>query len=130
MAKGKTKPPEVKAAVMASLLAGQGVCEVAKEYKLPQRTVSNWKKQIPANKLAEVGSKKEEDFSDLLATYLKEILTTLAVQVRHFRTPEYLKENDAADLGTQHGILCDKAFRILEAAERANEGTRPSTEAV
>lgn len=35
---------EVKAAAMASLLEGQSVSAVAKEYEIPKGTVSNWKR--------------------------------------------------------------------------------------
>jgi transposase-like protein len=34
---------EIKAAVMAALLTGQSVSEVAKEYKIPEGTIYSWK---------------------------------------------------------------------------------------
>ena len=39
----KHHEPEIRAAVMAALLAGQGVSAVARKYRLPESTVSRWK---------------------------------------------------------------------------------------
>jgi hypothetical protein len=98
-------------------MAGQGVLEVAKEYKIPKQTVSAWAQTLDSG---QIGTKKAEDFSALMSTYLQETLTTLAVQQRHFRDPKWLGQQPASDLAVLHGVSADKAVRILEAAERAN----------
>ena len=117
--RGKAHSDEVKARVMAALLQGQGATEIAKQYELNEATVRNWKRSLEPARLTEVNEKKKDEFSELVATYLREVLVTLSVQVRHARDPEWLKGQDAAGLGVFHGILTDKAIRILEAAERA-----------
>ena len=43
MATRKVHDPEVRGQVMAALLTGQGVGQVAERYKLPKSTVSRWK---------------------------------------------------------------------------------------
>ena len=59
---------------MAALLTGQGVCEVAAQLKVSEATVSRIKARIPPDQLKELERKKGEDFTDLLADYLREPL--------------------------------------------------------
>lgn len=115
----KEHPPEVRAQAMAALLAGQGVNEVAEEYKLPPSTVSRWK----AKAREEAG--RSDDVGELLLAYLTENLRTLRAQVETFREPEWLRAQEADAAAVLHGVLCDKSIRLLEALE--GSGVRPST---
>ncbi|HEY3281410.1 MAG TPA: hypothetical protein VGN26_03985 [Armatimonadota bacterium] len=112
--------PEVKAAVMAALMAGQGICEVAKRYGIDKSTCSRWRAEQP-EALQHVATQKAERADELLFTYLEETLTTLAVQARHFRDPAWLKEQHASELAILHGVQTDKAIRLLEALQRGAE---------
>lgn len=103
--------PEVKAAVMAALLTGQGVSQVAEEYDLPTSTVSRWK----AKAREEAG--RTDDVGALLLDYLTENLRTLRAQVETFRDPAWLREQPADASAVLHGVLADKAVRLLEALE-------------
>lgn len=103
--------PETKAAVMAALLAGQGTCEVARAYDIPESTVSRWK----AKAREEAG--RSNDVGELLLGYLEENLRTLRAQVVAFRNEEWLAKQGASEVGVLHGILTDKAVRLLEALE-------------
>ena len=105
----KHHDPEVRAAAMAALLAGQGVSMVAKEYQLPESTVSRWKRE------ARKDAGLSDDIGELLLGYLRENLQSLQAQVVAFRDPAWLKEQPAGELGVLHGILCDKSIRLLEA---------------
>jgi len=107
----KHHPPEVKAAAMAALLAGQGTAEVARAYKLPESTVSRWK----AKARKEAG--RSDDVGALLLDYLTENLETLRSQARTFRDEAWLKKQSAADAAVLHGVMTDKAVRLLEALE-------------
>jgi transposase-like protein len=117
MARGKAHSDEVRARVIAALLAGQGVNEIAETYSLPKATVSRIKATLPSGQLEQVGTKKKEQIGDLLVNYLTESLTTLSIQQKHFRDKAWLKEQSAAELGTLHGICTDKAIRLLEALD-------------
>ena len=123
--RGKPHDPEIKAAVMAALLAGQGVSEIAKEFGLDEATVRNWKRKLP--EFNEVNGKNAVDFDQLLCDYLQENLITLAAQSRFFRDFDWLKKQSASDLAVLHGVAADKAIRILAAFERGN--TSDSTDA-
>jgi transposase-like protein len=119
MARGKAHSDEVRAQVMAALLAGQGVNEVAQTYNLPKQTVSRMKAGLSDADLGQVGTKKSERIEALLYDYLTANLSTLRKQTEVAGDTEYLKKQPASELATLHGVMADKAIRILEAAERA-----------
>ena len=114
--------PEVRAAVMAALLAGQGVNETARQYKLLPSTVSRWRAKIPgATAKLEEHAETPHEFDELLANYLRETLQTLAVQVQFFRDTAWLAKQGASEVAILHGVITDKAIRLLEAAQAAGE---------
>lgn len=120
--RGKQYSDDTKAGVMAALLAGQGVDEVAKQYRISPRTASRWKAAIDGE-LAKLGAQKRDLIGELLSEYLKEVLITLTAQQRHFRDVKWLVKQNAADLAVLHGVSADKAFRLLEAIERTQAMT-------
>ncbi len=63
--------PEVKAEVLAALMAGQRVMEVAEQYKIPNQTVSMWREELDSG---EIRAKRLEAFGNLLGDYLQETL--------------------------------------------------------
>lgn len=112
--------PETKAAVMAALLAGQSVSEVAREYKIPRGTVKSWKsRQDNGESVAVVATQKREEIGDLLLAYLRTSLKTLTIQVEHFGDKSWLTTQDASSLAILHGVQTDKAVRLLEALAAA-----------
>ena len=111
-----------KAAAMAALLAGQAIPEVARAYSLPLDTVKSWRQRMrkgakagapdaPTNK-AEVG--------ELLLGYLHTNLATLKAQAEVFADPTWLRKQDAGELAVLHGVMTDKAIRLLESLGGAN----------
>lgn len=104
---------------MASLLAGQGVGEIAAEYKLPESTVREWRSSLTPEQIAEVRAKKGEQIESLLFGYLTQILTTLEAQAKVASEREYIFKQPADSLAVLHGVMADKGIRLLEAAERA-----------
>jgi hypothetical protein len=129
MARGKQTTAELRAAVIAALLAGQGVTEVASRFKLDKSVVSRIKATIPPDQLQQLATKKGEEFGELLADYLRETIITLREQAKYFRTKEWLKLQSASEAAVLHGVCADKALRLLEAIERANEISQEAAEA-
>jgi transposase-like protein len=117
--RGKKHSDEVRAQVMAALLAGQGVKEVATSYNLDISVVSRWRSAIPNDQLQLVATKKGERIETLLFEYLTETLTTLKEQTILVREREYVTKQPAGELAVLHGVMADKAIRLLEAAHRA-----------
>jgi transposase-like protein len=108
--------PETKAAVMASLLTGQAISEVAEEYKIPEGTVKSWKSRGFEQKdtVAAVATQKKDIIGSLIVEYVMTALQTLRAQAEMFANEQYLKKQPASELAVLHGVLADKTIRILE----------------
>jgi transposase-like protein len=120
VARGKAHGVELRAAVLTSLLSGSSVQETARVNKLSERTVRLWWTQAGLNPNAgaigkEVALETKADLGELVSEYLSETLTTLSVQSRHFRDRAWLAEQRAGELAILHGVLNDKAVRIIAA---------------
>lgn len=107
-----------KAAVLAALLAGQSIGSIAREYKIPKSTISGWKNE-PAQ-VRESRTQKNE-IGGLILEYLKANLTALKVQTIMFSDQAWLAKQNAADVAVLHGVMTDKAIRIIEAMSKAND---------
>jgi transposase-like protein len=110
MPRGKAHPPEVKAAVLAALMSGQGISKIAEDMDIPSRTVEEWAKD---SEFAEVRGKK--DISELTYGYLDALLSCLTKQATHASAENYVSKQSASDLAVLHGVMADKAFRLLSA---------------
>lgn len=127
--RGKSHDPETKAAVMAALLAGQGVTEVATAYKLDPSVVSRWRKQIPAEKLQELATEKGLALDDLILDYLQKNFAALGAMAAVASDESYLRKYPPQQLAVLHGVFADKAFRLLEAAAGAGQADEGDAEA-
>ena len=106
---------------MAALLAGQGIQEVAKQYKIPEGTIKAWRARAKdASQVAAVAAGKKEEIGELLLEYLRTNLRTLKAQTVVFSDPLWLAKQDAGEVAVLHGVMTDKAIRLLEALSRAD----------
>lgn len=116
--------PEIRAAALAALLAGQSVSQVAKEYRIPKGTVSNWKNRR-ASEVPNDGTQKaqpteqSESVGDLLVKLLRANLDGLIAAAAVMQDAEWLRKQGATELGTFLGITHDKTVRMLEAMDRS-----------
>src|SRR5690606_28397597 len=101
---------------MAALLAGQSVSEVARTYRVSRSTIATWRAAAGIGSTP-IDQEKRADLGDLIADYLREILITLRLQAQQFRDTEWLKKQPASEAAVLHGVLTDKAIRILEALD-------------
>lgn len=114
--RGVPHSDETRAAALAALLAGQSVNEVARQYRLSNATVIAWREAAGLHSTP-VEPQKREDISELVATFLRETLTTVSVLAVQFRDPTWLKQQNAADAAVLFGVISDKGFRLLEAID-------------
>ena len=121
--RGKRHSDEVRAQVMAALLAGQSVNEVATEYNIPDSTVSDLRK-IVEQEFGDLRTKKGEKLENLLFQYLNSNLAALDSQARVVSEREYIIKQPADCLAVLHGVMADKSIRLLEAIERARVGAK------
>ncbi len=107
---------EKKAAAMAALLEGQAINKVAADFQLPAGTVKAWRHRMKgAATETKVATEKREEIGTLLVDYLHANLKTLRAQQLVFSDAVWLKTQDAGDLAVLHGVMTDKAIRLLEA---------------
>ena len=106
---------ETRAQVMAALMAGQSIGQVSREYKIPKSTVSRWKNDpVPTD-----GTQKR-DIGELILKYLQANLEALYSQAKVFTDEKWLKKQEASQLAVLHGVMTDKAIRIIEAMDASS----------
>ena len=110
---------ETKAAVVAALLQGQSISSVAKEYQIPKGTVSGWKRGKGIGGRARA-TQKSEHIGNLVIEYLSTNLETLKAQAEAFNNKDWLEKQTASDAAVLHGVMTDKAVRLLEALSNAS----------
>jgi len=130
--RGKKHSDDVRARVIAALLAGCGVVEIARELNIPHQSVSNYKKEIPKDKLGELRQKKGERLDDLVYDYLVQNLETLRAQSKAVSDESYINQQPAGEMATLHGVIADKTIRLLEVttSHTPNQQLNPAPESV
>lgn len=116
-----------RAAVLASLLTGESVSAVARAHGVGKATVSRWRDEAGFVPDAErSGTEKKglllapserRDLGERVGDYLDDILVTLRAQAIHGRDPVWLQAQGADALAIFHGVLADKAIRLLGALQ-------------
>lgn len=101
---------------MAALLTGQSVGTLAAEYQIPAATIRSWKAR--GSGVAGVDHEKKAEIGDLLMAYLRANLAALETQAAVFADPAWLKKQPASEAAVLHGVMADKAVRLLEAFGR------------
>lgn len=109
---------ETRAAVMVALLTGQSVSSIAKQYNIPKGTVSNWKRSAGGTVKR---TQKTERIGELLIGYLQSNLEALSAQAEQFKNHDWLRKQTASDAAVLHGVMTDKAIRLLEALSKSSE---------
>ncbi len=109
----------IKAQAMAALLAGASYTQVAQQFGVPTGTLKSWKRRDVAglDEPDASGATTKRRIGQLLLGYLEDNLTTLQAQAVVFRDEEWLKKQPAGEAAVLHGVLADKAIRLLEALE-------------
>jgi transposase-like protein len=104
--------PEERAAAMAAILTGSSLGEVAKQFGIPKSTVALWRSE---QSVQQVSVPKKETIAEQLYGFLQESIITLQTQMIFFRREDWLERQSAADVAILHGVLSDKATRMLTA---------------
>ena len=110
---------------MAALLTGQSAATVARTYNIPKGTVDGWKNGQKNTPLVTLPSTKKQEIGDLLLEYIRLSLQSLQAQVQHFGNAAWLNSQPAGELAILHGVLMDKAIRLLEAIANARTDDQP-----
>lgn len=117
---GSKHSDEVKAAVIAAFLAGSSISQVVSEYNVPKSTAVRWRKEA-----LNLSDEQAEDIGDLLLRYLSTNLETLRSQAETFRNERWLLTQSASDVAVLHGVMADKAIRLMEAMSKHGAAPEP-----
>lgn len=118
--KRKNYPATVIAQAIALLMSGETVQQVADKLNIPKQTISDWKQRIPQDS-GQIRTKKEV-IADLVGQNIEAILRANLAQLVAATDEAYLRRQPAGELAILYGTICDKGFRFLDAAARAERG--------
>lgn len=118
MTRGTPHPAELRAQVVAAVLAGTSIARAAAQFKLSKQTVSRWAAEHPAGTVVgTVGTEKRNDLQDLIARYLEAGFHAMIAQAEVLGDHEYCRTQSANDLAIAHGVLGDKLAGVAATAQ-------------
>jgi transposase-like protein len=109
---------EIKAQVMAALLAGQSISATADKFKIPKGTVSGWARRAGQginSELATVATQKRERIGHLIIDNLEAEMEATKAMTNVFKDEQWLRKQEASQLAVLYGVIKDKTHRVLEA---------------
>ncbi len=123
MTQRTTIPDDVKAAALADLVF-MSYSAVAAKYRLNPKTVSVWKsRELPATlqQSTHAVELKKDRIAALALEYLEANLNAQIAQAYVTSDPNYINRQPAGEVAILHGVLNDKALRLLEALQPRGE---------
>ena len=116
---------EIRAKVIAELIAGSAVNATARKYKLSPATVSRLKNEIAPQALKQIETEKRVRIDDLLLESVANHLQALDRIAGYVSTPEYLAQKEPTALAALYEKLAVTPLSILEAASAAGLDGEP-----
>jgi transposase-like protein len=105
--------PEVKAAVIAQLLAGASLAEAAKIHGVSKSIAKKW---ADDNKCTLVHGKRPA--GDLIETYVRTAFAALIKHAEIAQDEDWLKQHEPNSVAVLHGVIADKLYAVLDRARR------------
>jgi transposase-like protein len=110
MPRGIAHSPELRAEVVAAVLAGATLAVVAKRYGLAKRTVANWVGTVGTEQRAR---ETELELGELILGLITEHITTLRAELQATTRPNWLEKQSAAELAQLVVAQRDTLLRLL-----------------
>jgi hypothetical protein len=114
MPRGVPHSPELRAQVVAAVLAGTTIAQTARQFGVSKSLVSEWS-QTP--EVRTVRTEKKDDLQTLIARYLEVGFHAMIQQAEVMGDPEYCRTQDADKLAISHGVLGDKLAGVAATAQ-------------
>ena len=122
--------PEVKAQVMAALLAGQSASSVAKEFGIPRGTVAAWQARktqpIVEGVATDAAQKRKDQINELILDLLVAQLKSQIAMAEHAGDKKWLFTQEASAVAMLMGVGNDKVFRMLQALNNERPDPEPT----
>jgi len=98
MTRGVAHPPELRAEVIAAVLAGEPIAQVAARLKVDKSLVWRWTQAELQPIAIETRARTRSQFQELLLDLLNVHIATLRVQLQAAARPEWIEKQSAAEL--------------------------------
>jgi len=113
MTRGVAHPPELRAEVIAAVLAGTTITQAALQFNLDKGLVSRWVTGLQAVATEKISPPLEQ----LIVEYLLTGFRAMISQAEVMSDPEYCRRQDADKLAIAHGVLGDKLAGVAATAQ-------------
>jgi transposase-like protein len=108
MTRGVAHPADIRAEVVAAVLAGTTIAQAARQYGLSKQTVSRWVGLDGTN-----GTDNARDLGELILELIADHITTIQAQLQATTRPEWLEKQPAAELAQLVAVERDTVLRLL-----------------
>jgi transposase-like protein len=115
MPRGVPHSPELRAQVVAAVLAGASLAAVAKQFGLRKQTISQWlqTEAIRTVRTTRANERTPEALEAMIFDLVVEHIATLRAQLQAAATPAYVQGQPAGDLAALLGTERDTLIRLL-----------------
>jgi hypothetical protein len=114
MTRGVAHPQELRAQVVAAVLAGTTIMQAARQYGLSKQTISDW---LQVDDVRTLRTQKIDDLQTLIERYLEVGFRAMITQAEVLGDPEYCRRQEADKLAIAHGVLGDKLAGVAATAQ-------------
>jgi transposase-like protein len=108
MTRGVAHPVDLRAEVVAAVLAGTTIAQAARQYGLSKQTVSRWVGLDGTN-----GTDSARDLGELILELVADHIAAIQAQLQAASRPEWLEKQPAAELAQLLGTERDTVLRLL-----------------
>lgn len=119
MPRGHPTTEELKAAVIAALMAGMSISDASRQFKLPKTTVARLRSELGSETVVQIGTAKRERINDLLVGLLAANVGALTRFADTTSAQDYIRQQTAEGMSALYGRIADTTLRLLEAASAA-----------
>lgn len=113
--RGKAHTDDIRAQVIAALLAGENVSDVSRRMQLDKSVVSRIKNTIAPEKLQQVATETAGQMDSLICGYLEKNFAALSAICELASDVTYLRRYAPNQIAELHEKLAGKAFQLIEA---------------
>lgn len=115
--RGQAHDLELRVTVIAALLSGARIADLARKHNLPHSTITSWRDQAIDEITREPGARarSRENLIDLVSDLVAESVKSLTAQARIAGTDSWVTEQGAEGLAQYRGVEFDRIIRLLSA---------------
>jgi len=126
--RGVEHPAQLRAQVVAAVLAGTTIAQAARQYGLSKATIGTWLAQDDEIRTVRT-EQGARDLGELIVDLIAQHVVTLSAQLQAAARPEWLEKQPAAELAQLVVAERDTVLRLLAGLRPANIDDQPQLDA-